>query len=134
MLQVYDKNFAALDAKGMDEVPERRPGLDGAAGLEVPEPAKFDPAKIPSRRARSASPVRLLRKGRADALLDRLRLDRAAADVLTASRRCSSEDGERPEFNAFVKSFKLLSRLEVGPLLAYLPFIALSFFVGTAVF
>lgn len=130
MLQVYDKVFATLDAKGMDEF------LTGAQGSMEQQGWKFQkkdwkPAKIPLEGSSYRFTVQLLRKDGQTLYW--------IGYVSTAQRMyCLSsmqlEDGERPEFNSFVKSFKLLKPVSSpGRVGSLLPYIALSFIVGSVV-
>lgn len=130
MLQVYDKTFAPLDTKGMDDF------LTGAQGSMEQQGWKFQgrdfkPSLVPIDGSSFRFSVKLLRKDGQTLYW--------VGYVATAQRMyCLSsmqlEPGERAEFNAFAKSFKLLAPVSSSRgLLHFLPYVLLSLVVGSVV-
>jgi hypothetical protein len=128
MLQVYDKGFSVLDAKGMDDF------LSGARGSMEQQDWKFletqkKEAAIPLPESSYHFSVKLLRGKDHQEIF-------WVGYVATAQKMyCLSamqlEAGDRPEFNQFVRSFKLLhAPPSPGVVLPLIPYALLSMSVG----
>lgn len=130
MVQVYDKGFASLDEKGMDEFIQGARGSMEQQGWKFLE-TKKSPAALPIEQSSFSFQVKLLRKDGQEI--------HWVGYVGTAQKMyCVSamqlEPGERPEFHAFVKSFKLLHPVsKLGSWIGLLPYVLLSLVVGSAV-